>query len=192
MDSKILNHFQKVDPVLYSLALNMKSLKTLSPLPDRKYFLALCRNIISQQLSGRVGDIFLARFLKLFPRQKVTPLKLLTLPDTTLRGVGISNSKVLYLKSLADYFVNRKIDFKNLSQLTDEEVISELTKIKGIGRWTAEMFCMFTLARPDIFSFGDQGLKNALKKNYQIPPDPVVWSPYRTYACLILWRSLDQ
>jgi DNA-3-methyladenine glycosylase II len=130
--------------------------------------------------------------LKLFPRQKVTPVKLLTLPDSTLREIGISNSKVVYLKSLADHFANKKTDFKKLSLLTDEEVIAELTKIKGIGRWTAEMFCMFTLARPDIFSFGDQGLKNALKKYYKIAPNPLIWSPYRTYACLILWRSLDQ
>jgi DNA-3-methyladenine glycosylase II len=192
MNSKIVTHFQKTDPILYRLLSRMGEPKIkLIPRPRRFYFQALCADIISQQLSGHVGDIFWSRFIKLFPQKKVTPAGLLNLPDTALRGIGISNSKVTFLKSLADHFENQKIDFKNLPLLTDEDVIGELTKIKGIGRWTAEMFLMFSLARQDVFSAGDQGLKNAIKKYYSKTPDPAIWSPYRTYACLILWKSIE-
>lgn len=214
MNPKIVSHFKKKDPVLYQLLKRVGDMPDLKPRLPPLYFQSLCSNIIGQQLSGKVADVFWARFIKLFPNKKPTHKKLLSLSDQTLRAIGISNSKVLFLKSLSDHFVNRKIDFKNLQKLTDSEVIGELTKIKGIGPWTAEMFLMFTLGRPDIFSAGDQGLKNAIKKCY---PDhtlitegypeslarkrrgrgrrvlnPQIWSPYRTYACLILWKSLDQ
>jgi DNA-3-methyladenine glycosylase II len=192
VDPQILKHFQKVDPTLFSLAKQTGVIKSLSPRPLNKYFSALCSDIISQQLSNRVGEIFWTRFVNLFPRKRVSPEILLSLPNPTLRSIGVSNSKVNYLKSLADHFVNKKINFNNLKNLTDEEVIGELTKIKGIGRWTAEMFLMFTLARPDVFSSGDQGLKNAIRKHYVKAPNPNLWSPYKTSACLILWASLDQ
>jgi DNA-3-methyladenine glycosylase II len=193
MDSKIRAHFQETDPILYKLLgrVGESNIKLSSRLPSR-YFRALCSDIISQQLSGKVADVFWERFLKLFPQKRLTPTQVLALPDTTLRSIGISNSKVAFLKSLADHFVNHRINFSHLPNLSEEEVISELTKVKGIGRWTAEMFLMFTLGRPDVFSAGDQGLKNAIARHYpSSPPNPQIWSPYRTYACLILWRSLE-
>jgi DNA-3-methyladenine glycosylase II len=215
MDSKIKSHFKKTDPILHKLLTQVgESNIKLSSRPPKLYFQALCSDIISQQLSGKVADVFWERFLNLFPQKRVTPSGVIALPDSALRGIGISNSKVAFLKSLSDHFVNQKIDFKNLGYLPEEEVIKELTKVKGIGRWTAEMFLMFTLARPDVFSAGDQGLKNAIKKYYPehllvsegYPEtlarqrrgrgrrvlNPLIWSPYRTYACLILWKSLDQ
>jgi DNA-3-methyladenine glycosylase II len=214
MDPKIKSHFKKTDPTLYKLLCQLEESEIkLSPRSSKYYFQALCADIISQQLSGKVADVFFARFLKLFPDNLVIPDSVLNLPDLTLRNIGISYSKVSFLKSLADYFVHKKIDFKKLINLSEEEVIGELTKIKGIGRWTAEMFCMFTLGRQDVFSAGDQGLKNAIKKYYpghilvsrgysktlthqqrgrgHRVLDPDIWSPYKTYACLILWRSLD-
>jgi DNA-3-methyladenine glycosylase II len=191
MDSKILAHFRKVDPILHQLALQVGDIPVLKPRPSTLYFPSLCSNIIGQQLSGKVADVFWARFLKLFPNRKPTPQKLLDIPDQSLRAIGISNSKVAFLKSLADHFVHKKIDFKNLNNLSEAEIIGELTKIKGIGPWTAEMFCMFTLARPDLFSAGDLGLKNAIKKYFPKQPDINKWSPYRTSACLILWKSLE-
>lgn len=192
MDPKIKSHFKKSDPILYKLLLQTgESDIKLSLRSPRDYFKALCSDIISQQLSGKVADVFFARFLKLFPDNLVSPDRLLNLPDLTLRNIGISYSKVSFLKSLAEHFVHKKIDFKKLVNLSEEEVIGELTKIKGIGRWTAEMFCMFTLGRPDVFSVGDKGLKNAIAKYYKVAPEPGLWSPYRTYACLILWKSLD-
>lgn len=192
MDAKIQAHFKKKDPIIYSLLKKVGEFSPPKARSSRLYFRSLCSDIISQQLSGRVADVFWKRFLSLFPKKQATPSRVLALSDQALRGIGISNSKVTFLKSLADHFVNKKIDFHNLTSLSEEEVIGELTKIKGIGRWTAEMFLMFSLARPDVFSAGDQGLKNAIKKHYPKAPDPAVWSPYRTYACLILWKSLDQ
>ena len=192
MEAKIQAHFRRCDPVIYSLLKKVGDIPSPEARHPRQYFRSLCSDIISQQLSGKVADVFWKRFLNLFPQRQITPSRVLALPDPALRGIGISNSKVSFLKSLAGYFVNKKIDFQNLANLSEEEVIKELTKIKGIGRWTAEMFLMFSLARPDIFSAGDQGLKNAIKKYYPKTPDPVVWSPYRTFACLILWKSLDQ
>src|SRR3989344_937667 len=180
MDPQIRNHFRKIDPTLCRLLTRVGEMPVRSPRHPRAYFRSLCSEIISQQLSGKVADIFWDRFLKLFPSHRPTPRRLLILPDSVLRGIGISNSKVSFLKSLADYYTGRKIDFSRLSLLPDEEVIDRLTQIKGIGRWTAEMFLMFTLARPDVFSSGDQGLKNAIKKHYPTPPDPVIWSPYRS------------
>jgi len=192
MDPKIKLHFKKMDPVLYRLLkLVGESKIVLSSKPSRQYFRALCADIISQQLSGKVADVFWTRFLKLFQPGQPSPDKLLALPDSSLRKIGISNSKTAYLKNLAEHVINKKIGLSKLSELSDEEVIKSLTIVKGIGCWTAEMFCMFSLGRPDMFSPGDQGLKNAIKKYYSQVPDPVIWSPYRTYACLILWKSLD-
>lgn len=191
MDLTIKAHFRQVDPTLYSLINKIGVIPNLVPRPKSKYFSSLCSDIISQQLSGRVADVFWDRFIHLFPQKQITPSRVITLPKPTLRSIGISNSKVAFLKSLADHFVNQKIDFNHLSELSDHEVINELTKVKGIGRWTAEMFLMFTLARPDVFSIGDQGLKNAIKKHYLKDPNPQIWSPYRTSACLVLWKSLE-
>lgn len=191
MDQKIKSHFKKVDPTLYQLLVGVGEITPYSPQPSHTFFNDLCSNIISQQLSSRVADVIWGRFQRLFPRKQVTPQHLLGLSDTTIRSIGISNSKIGYLKDLAKYHIDQLIQFDQLDKLSDEQVIKELTKIKGIGNWTAEMFLMFTLGRPDIFSPGDQGLKNAIKKHYQKAPDPSVWSPYRTFACLILWKSLE-
>jgi DNA-3-methyladenine glycosylase II len=192
MDPKIKIHFKKVDPILHSLLFGVGEYDiTVSSKHPRHYFQALCSDIISQQLSGKVAEVFWDRFLKFFPGKKATPARVLALPDTTLRSIGISNSKVSFLKDLAMHSKNKTIKFNRLSVLPDDQVIKELTQIKGIGQWTAEMFLMFTLGRGDVFSAGDQGLKNAIKKNYPTPPDPAIWSPYRTYACLILWKSLE-
>lgn len=193
MDSKIQSHFRRVDPILYKLLRRVGESKIhLSPQRPAEYFSALCANIISQQLSTKVADVFWLRFEKLLLPKAISPKLVLALPDATLRSIGISTSKVSYLKSLADYFLDPRNDFNNFSNLTDDVLIGELTKIKGIGRWTAEMFCMFTLGRPDLFSAGDLGLKNAISRHYKKPPDPNIWSPFRTYACLILWQSLEQ
>ena len=192
MDSKIIKHFKKADPVLYKLIQRVGESKiTLAPRPPSQYFRSLCSTIISQQLSGKVADLFWTRFLDLFPGHKITPRKVLGISNSQLREIGISGFKAIYLKSLAEYFSKPNTRLSLLASLPHEEVISELTQIKGVGRWTAEMFLMFTLGRPDVFSAGDQGLKNALKKHYPSPPDPIIWSPYSTYACLVLWQSLE-
>ena len=122
------------------------------------------------------------------------------IPDQKIRDAGLSWAKVKYLKDLADKVKNKVIHLEKLDTLSNEEVITELTKVKGIGPWTAEMFLMFTLGREDVFSHGDLGLKNAIKKLYGFKKDPTRkqvekiiarWTPYKTYACRILWKSLE-
>jgi len=198
MDKKILLHFQSVDPILASLIEKVGPL-TISKSTD--YFFHLCREIIGQQLSGKVADVIFARFEKLFSHKKITPQTVLKYSEETLRSTGMSWSKTRFIRDLAQTVVNKDINLEQLAQRNNEEVIKELTKVKGIGPWTAEMFLMFTLGREDIFSHGDLGLRRAIQKLYHFKKEPTrkqiekisrKWSPYRTYACRILWNSLDQ
>jgi len=185
-----LKHFKKTDPVLYQLAKQVDELVEISPRSQKEYFENLCESIISQQLSIKASDTIWKRLLKLFPNEKITPELLYQTEDQKLRDCGISWNKIKYLKDVSSKFTSREINFKFLEKMSDDEVIVELTKIKGIGRWTAEMFLIFTLGRKDVFSAGDQGLKNAIAK-YTGLGAPELWSPYRSYACRILWKSLD-
>lgn len=190
---KIKRHFKKVDPVIH---------KVMEPIdfgqwwdrPKRDYFVALCEDIVGQQLSGKAADSIWARFEKLFSKKQVTPDKLLKLTDEQIRNIGTSWAKVKYLKDLAGKVKAKAIHLESLEKLADSEVVVELTKIKGIGPWTAEMFLIFTLKREDIFSFGDLGLNKAIKKLYgKRKPESIIkrWSPYRSFGSLTLWYSLD-
>ncbi len=163
-------------------------------------FAAIIRNIIGQQLSGGPARIILARFVALFPKGKFpTPKQILAKPDQKLRDVGMSWAKVKYVKALASAVASRELDLNEVKELSDEEVIIELTKIKGIGRWTAEMILIFHLRRPDVFSLGDLGLRTAIAKLYKVKRDDLkkiakisaTWSPHRSLACRYLWMSLD-
>lgn len=194
-----LNHFQIVDPILFSVASIVMLEDRDVRLPD-DYFVSLCENIIGQQLSGKVSDVIFARFEKLFPKKNITPRTVLKLSEEKLRTTGMSWSKTRFIRDLAQKVLDTSVRLDHLSTLPDEEVIKELTKVKGIGPWTAEMFLMFTLGREDIFSYGDLGLKNAIKKLYGFKKDPTIkqmekivnkWKPYRTYAARILWKSLE-
>jgi len=192
--SKIKSHFKKVDPVIYRV------MKTIDfgqwwDRPKRDYFMALCEDIIGQQLSGKAADSIFARFARLFPKTQITPERILKLADQQIRSIGTSWAKARYLKDLAGQVKNQTIDLETLDQLADEQVIIELTKIKGIGPWTAEMFLIFTLKREDVFSRGDLGLNKAFKKLYgQRRLETVIrpWSPYKSFGSLALWHSLDK
>jgi DNA-3-methyladenine glycosylase II len=192
-----LKHFKKVDPKLYELALQIKLSDTPKP---EDYFIDLVDSIISQQLSGKAAATIFGRFKKLFPQEKITPEELLKIEDQTIRAAGISFSKIKYIKGIAKAVIDKEIDLKSLDELSDEEVIKELTKLKGIGQWTAEMFLMFTLGRKDIFSAGDLGLQNAMIKIYKLEGKldkqklleiSAKWSPHRSIASRILWKSLE-
>lgn len=192
----IINHFKKVDPVLFSAG-NGSTFSTLKK--GDNLFADLCEIIIQQQLSERVGDVIFERFKKLFPEKKIIPQYVMEVPDERIREVGTSNNKVKFIKSLAQDIVEEKIVLDKLDQLEDEMVISQLIKLKGIGRWSAEMFLMFSLGREDVFSYGDLGLRRAIQKLYKLKKELTLnqalkisskWKPYRTYACRILWRSL--
>lgn len=197
MDPKIILHFQTVDPILFSV---INHIKPFSIEKSDDYFLDLIEAIICQQLSDKAGATIFSRFQKLFPKEKITPKKVLSLTDAVIRNVGPSWSKVQYIKNIAQAVTDGTLDFCALDTLNNEEIIKELTKIKGIGPWTAEMFLMFSLGREDVFSFGDLGLKRAIKNLYHFKKEPTrkqiekisrTWSPYRTYACRILWGSLE-
>jgi DNA-3-methyladenine glycosylase II len=164
----------------------------------KDYFEHLCANIIGQQLSGRVADVIEARF-KAKVGGKVTPDNVLQIKDQVLRDCGMSWGKVSFIKDLALKTKNGELRTKKLVDLSDEEVIKELVAVKGIGRWTAEMFLMFSLARPDIFPVDDLGIKKGFEKVVGKKFDKVNsakfaqknWKPYRTIASWYLWRSLE-
>ena len=164
------------------------------------YFAKLCREIISQQLGSKAARVVSGRFLDLFPKQRITPELILAFPEKGLRASGMSWAKARYIKDLAEKTLDGDIKFKELSHADDETIIRELTKVKGIGRWTAEMFLIFTLGREDIFSFGDLGLRKSFEGLYgkrrartQKSMEAVTrrWSPYRSYASLALWHLRD-
>lgn len=172
-------------------------LKTVVP---TSYFSDLCEAIINQQLSDKVATVIFARYKKLFLGEKVTPKSVLKISDEKIRAIGLSYSKISFIKDLAQKIQIGELKLENLAGLDNEKVIAELVKVKGIGPWTAEMFLMFSLGREDIFSHGDLGLRRAIQKLYALKKEPTEkqteriskkWSPYRTYACMILWSSLD-
>jgi DNA-3-methyladenine glycosylase II len=166
--------------------------------PHKDYFTHLCGNIIGQQLSGRVADIIEDRF-KIAVGGRVTADNVINTPDQKLRDCGMSWGKVFYVKDLAERTKSGKLQTKKLMDLSDEEVIRELIAVKGIGRWTAEMFLMFSLARPDIFPVDDLGIKKGYEKVTGKKWDKVTapkfaekhWKPFRTVASWYLWRSLE-
>ena len=200
MNKKIVKHFKENDKVLFSAIEKAGAIKTLEKSGTDTYFVKLCREIIGQQLNGKVVKVIFSRFENLFSNAKITPRKVLNIPHKTLRGVGMSHAKARYVRNLARMVVAKELNFNDFEDLDNEQVIGELCKVKGIGPWTAEMFLMFTLAREDVFSHGDLGLRKAVEKLYgfkkkptreQIEKIAVKWAPYRTYACLVLWQSLD-
>ena len=161
---------------------------------------ALARAIVGQQLSTKAARSIWARVTELFGGGTPSPGDLIAVEPEKLREAGLSWSKVGFLKDLAEQVDAGRLDLDRLSRLSDEDVVAELVQIKGIGRWTAEMFLIFHLARPDIVSTGDLGIRRAVKIAYGLDdlPGPTdleriaePWRPHRTLACLYLWRSLD-
>lgn len=161
-------------------------------------FQDLIESIINQQLSGKAATTIFNRFKNLL-KNKLTPQRVLKLSDKKIRNCGISYPKIKYIKGICRAIVDKTLDMKKVQRLSDEEVIIELTKLKGVGRWTAEMILIFSLKRPDVFSIGDLGLRNAVSRHYKINRDNLKkieliskkWSPYRSFAARYLWRSLD-
>jgi len=163
----------------------------------------LCASIMSQQLSTKVAHTIRQRFLDLFGGKAPSPEQMLNTPPATLRAIGLSNSKVAYILNVARFAVEKGLDHRKLDKLDNEEVIAYLTQIKGVGRWTAEMLLMFGLGREDVFAIDDWGIQNAMIRVYKLDRQDKKafrekllqisgkWSPYRTYACMYLWRLKD-
>lgn len=163
------------------------------------HFSALVRAITGQQLSTKAASTIFARLVALMP-DGLTPAALLALSDEQMRGVGMSRQKITYFRDLSEKALNGIVSLDALDSMSDEEVIVALTTIKGIGRWSAEMFLMFRLHRPNVLPVDDLGIVNAIKNVYRLRKRPTAerirkigeaWQPYRSVACWYLWRSLD-
>ncbi len=195
---KKIAHLKKSDPVLKTI---IEGIKLREITVTRGPFEALVEAIVSQQLSIKAADTIFNRFVALTPGKKFpTPREILKMPAAKMRTCGLSRMKVIFIKDLAKKTLDGSLNFKTIDQLTDEEVIEHLTSVKGIGRWTAEMFLIFSLRRDDIFSYGDLGLRNALRRIYKMkqPPTPAQaekitakWKPYRSLGSRYLWASID-
>lgn len=163
----------------------------------------LCASIMSQQLSTKVADVIYKRFIDLYNGKEPTPKQILDTPFEKLRGIGLSNAKVSYVQNVAQFENDYGMDAKKLSKMTNEEVIEYLIAIKGVGKWTIEMLLMFALGREDVFAVDDLGIQNAMIGLYKLNKEDKKklredmiriskkWSPYRTYACVHLWRWKD-
>ena len=195
-NTQAISHLRK-DKILN---LVIDKYKVSSPKISANLFRDLLEAIISQQLSNKAAATIFNRFLSLFPKERVPqPEEILKLSEEILRSCGVSHQKASYLKSLAEEITSQKLVLENLHLLEDEEVVLELTKVKGVGRWTAEMFLIFSLGRQNIFSVGDLGLRSAVAKLYGVNREDKIkieeisknWSPYRSLASLYLWKSLE-
>ncbi len=195
----VLDHFQKTDPILFSVAKRV-DIEDMESGETEDYFHSLCHEIIGQQLAKNAASAIFDRFNKLFASERITPEETVKLTEETIRNVGASWSKARSIMDLAQRIVDGTLNLKNLTCLDDSQVVESLTRVKGIGPWTAQMFLMFTLGREDIFSHGDLGLKKAMLKLYSLNENATQdeieqitrkWSPYRTYACRMLWEYSD-
>ncbi len=165
--------------------------------------LRLMASIMSQQLSTKVAKVIFKRFLEIYTGKEPTPQQVLDTPFDVLRGIGLSNAKVSYVQNVAQFCIENKITDIKLKKLSNEEIISLLTQIKGVGQWTVEMLLMFSLGREDVFAIDDLGIQQAMIKHYKLTIEnkkelkekmlkiSAKWSPYRTYACLHLWNWKD-
>ncbi|MCX6607181.1 MAG: DNA-3-methyladenine glycosylase 2 family protein [Acidobacteria bacterium] len=191
---KALLHLEAADPVLGNIIRQVGPYAITYHAPD---FTALARSIVYQQLSGKAAATIFARVLAAAGRGgKLSPTKLIALGPEGLRPHGLSQQKASYLVDLA----TRRIPFSRLPALPDSEVLAALTAVKGVGVWTAQMFLMFALERPDIFPTGDLGIRNAIQKAYDLPTPPTPaemeriaqpWRPYASVSTWYLWRFLD-
>lgn len=195
---KAISHLSATDPIMGDIIGRVGAFKPRPP--HGTPFDALLRAIIYQQLSGKAAGTIHRRLENLFGGRPPRPAEILDTPDEDLRSVGLSRQKLSYLKDLAEKAESRTVNFEGLDSLGDEEIITSLTQVKGIGRWTVQMFLMFTLQRPDVLPELDLGIQKAVKLAYDLPEMPkpkelVVigerWKPYRTVASWYLWRSLD-
>jgi DNA-3-methyladenine glycosylase II len=199
---KALAALREADPVMARLidehaAVVRRDLKRERP---GDAYGALLRSIVGQQLSTKAASTIYGRMIDIFGGHAPTPKQLLAADPDEIRAAGLSRPKIAYLRDLAQHVEDGTLELDRLDELPDEEVSAQLTAIKGLGQWTADMFLMFHLRRPDVLPVGDQGIRRAVKVQYRMRklPDPKrlekvarPWRPYRTLACLYLWSSLD-
>jgi DNA-3-methyladenine glycosylase II len=186
------------------MAAILKNQEPLKLTKRKNVFLHLCASIVSQQLSTKVAKVIYGRFLELYGGEEPTQEQVLKTSVEKMRAIGLSNSKASYIHNIAKFAIEKGLDHKILSKMSNEELIEYLTEIKGVGRWTVEMQLMFTLGREDVFAIDDLGIQQAMINIYKIKLTDKkklrarllkiseAWSPYRTYACMHLWRHKDE
>lgn len=194
-----VRYLSKVDP---QLGILIRTIGKYSIKIRASAFQSLVESIIYQQLTGSAANVIYGRFIKYYNNVMPTPMEIISTSDIELKSkVGLSSKKVQYLKDLSTRVVEQKLDLDLLSAMSDEEVINQLIQVKGIGRWTAEMFLIFCLGRPDVLPVTDLGIRKAMQKIYSIPelPKPAEmlaiaqpWRPHRTIATWYLWKSLSK
>jgi DNA-3-methyladenine glycosylase II len=193
---KAINYLKKSDPILAAIIEKIGPCRMEFGEPT---FHSLAEAILYQQLNGKAAVTIFKRFTEL-AGVPLTPAGILKLTDSEMRGVGLSKQKTAYLRDLSEKTQAGLVKFERLPALSEAEVIEHLTQVKGVGVWTAHMFLMFTLRRPDILPTGDYGVQAAIKKHYKKRKWPKLavmekiakpWAPYRSIACWYLWKSLD-
>ena len=189
-------HLKKSDPILRAIIERVGPCRIKYGEPS---FHNLAEAIVYQQLNGKAAVTIFKRFTET-AGDPLTPAGILKLTGPQMRAVGLSKQKSSYLRDLAEKTEAGLLEFERMHEMTDDEVIEHLVRVKGVGVWTAHMFLMFTLRRPDVLPVGDYGVQSAIKKHYRKRklPKPKdmekiarVWSPYRSIACWYLWRSMD-
>jgi 3-methyladenine DNA glycosylase/8-oxoguanine DNA glycosylase len=197
--SASVRYLKRIDPVLARI-IEVVGPCRLELRTEGTHFEALIRSIVYQQLSGKAAGTILRRFNALFPNDTPTPELVLATSDETMRSVGMSRQKIGYLRDLASKVASGELPLDHVHDLSDDDLIDHLVQVKGIGRWTAQMFLMFRLGRRDVLPELDLGVQNAIKRAYRKRKRPTPkdvkkigakWSPHSTIACWYLWRSLE-
>lgn len=193
----LLKHFRERDPIM------ARVIEQIGPFElkrNRNYFVVLCRSIVSQQISVAAADTIFSRFQRLMAGSSLTPGRVAALPKEAMRTAGLSRQKIAYLNDLSARFLDRTIRPHQLNYLDNEQIVDRLTVVHGIGRWTVEMFLIFSLNRLDVLPVDDLGLRVAVQNIYGMKTRPDVqrvraigkkWSPYETVATWYGWRSLN-
>jgi DNA-3-methyladenine glycosylase II len=199
MLSKAITHLSACDPILEQV-ISHSAYCDISP--HTNYYGALVNSIIGQQLSVKAAGAIRQRFQGLFEDSMPTPEQILATSIESLRGIGLSNAKAHYVHDLAEHVLDGRIRFDRLAQQTNEQIIADLTDVKGVGEWTAHMFLIFCVGRLDILPVGDLGIRNGIRQLYGLvdAPSPLQvkeiaeqkgWHPYESVASWYLWRSLE-
>ena len=195
---KAVKYLMKSDPELIPL---LDAFKIQDLQPETDYFKSLTRSIVYQQLSGKAAKTISDRFILLYKDKSYpTPVDVINIDHEKLRSVGLSNSKAQYIKNIAHAFLDNPATYDSLEMMHDQDIIDTLITIKGVGPWTAQMFLMFTLNRPDVFPVTDLGVQKGFQHYYKLSEMPTPgqmlkkseqWAPYRTVVSLYFWRLLE-
>lgn len=196
---KALAHLRSVDPVMAKV-IDAVGRCTLAPRTEWTHFDSILRSIVYQQLSGKAAATIHGRVLALIGDGAEAPNRIVATSHEDFRAAGLSNAKAKYVRNLAEHVLDGSLPVESLHELSDEEIIAALTQVKGIGKWSAQMFLMFRLGRPDVLPELDLGVQKGIQRAYRLRklPTPAQvlrrgakWAPYRTVAAWYMWRVLE-